>query len=85
MWPSDHFKVVSVDPHEGYRSAVTNPDPLTGLRSPLAGGRLGSAGHCPRDDGGEPPPVRAVATDGENPSSVPVAPGQAAAHGPPRP
>ncbi|WP_334145067.1 ISL3 family transposase, partial [Rhabdothermincola sp.] len=29
--------VVSVDPHEGYRSAVVNPDPLTGLESPLAG------------------------------------------------
>lgn len=30
------IQVVSVDPHEGYRSAVTNPDPVTGLRSPLA-------------------------------------------------
>jgi transposase len=29
------IQVVSVDPHEGYRSAVTNPDPLTGLGSPL--------------------------------------------------
>jgi transposase len=29
-------QVVSVDPHEGYRSAVVNPDPLTGRRSPLA-------------------------------------------------
>ena len=28
--------VVSVDPHEGYRSAVTNPDPATGRPSPLA-------------------------------------------------
>jgi transposase len=30
------IQVVSVDPHEGYRTAVTNPDPVTGLRSPLA-------------------------------------------------
>jgi transposase len=30
------IQVVSVDPHEGYRSAVTNPDPVTGRRSPLA-------------------------------------------------
>jgi transposase len=29
--------VVSVDPHEGYRGAVVNPDPLTGRPSPLAG------------------------------------------------
>src|SRR5690606_14182426 len=28
--------VVSVDPHEGYRSAVTRPDPTTGVSSPLA-------------------------------------------------
>lgn len=28
--------VVSVDPHEGYRSAVVKPDPLTGRPSPLA-------------------------------------------------
>jgi transposase len=28
--------VVSVDPHEGYRSAVARPDPLTGAPSPLA-------------------------------------------------
>ena len=32
----DHIEVVSVDPHEGYRSAVTNPHPATGLASPLA-------------------------------------------------
>jgi transposase len=31
------IQVVSVDPHEGYRSAVTNPDPVTGRPSPLAG------------------------------------------------
>ena len=31
------IEVVSVDPHEGYRSAVTNPHPVTGLASPLAG------------------------------------------------
>ena len=30
------IQVVSVDPHEGYRSAITNPHPLTGLASPLA-------------------------------------------------
>jgi transposase len=30
------IQVVSVDPHEGYRSAVTNPDPLTARPSPLA-------------------------------------------------
>jgi len=30
------IQVVSVDPHEGYRSAVTNPDPATGRPSPLA-------------------------------------------------
>lgn len=30
-------QVVSVDPHEGYRSAVINPDPGTGEPSPLAG------------------------------------------------
>jgi transposase len=29
--------VVSVDPHEGYRSAVTGPDPTGGRASPLAG------------------------------------------------
>jgi transposase len=28
--------VVSLDPHEGYRSAILNPDPLTGRPSPLA-------------------------------------------------
>ena len=33
----DQVEVVSVDPHEGYRSAVTNPHPTTGLASPLAG------------------------------------------------
>lgn len=33
----DQIQVVSVDPHEGYRSAVTNPDPTTGRLSPLAG------------------------------------------------
>lgn len=31
------IEVVSVDPHEGYRSALTNPDPLTGALPPLAG------------------------------------------------
>lgn len=31
------IRVVSVDPHEGYRSAVIKPDPVTGLASPLAG------------------------------------------------
>jgi transposase len=31
------IKVVSVDPHEGYRGAVLNADPLTGRASPLAG------------------------------------------------
>lgn len=31
------IEVVSVDPHEGYRSAVTNPHPATGLASPLVG------------------------------------------------
>lgn len=31
------IEVVSVDPHEGYRSAVVNPDPVTGRPSPLAG------------------------------------------------
>ena len=31
--------VVSVDPHESYRGAVLNPDPLTGRPSPLAGCR----------------------------------------------
>jgi transposase len=31
------IQVVSVDPHEGYRGAVVNPDPLTGRPSPLAG------------------------------------------------
>lgn len=30
-------QVVSVDPHEGYRSAVVHPDPATGEPSPLAG------------------------------------------------
>jgi transposase len=30
-------QVVSVDPHEGYRSAVVRPDPRTGRASPLAG------------------------------------------------
>ena len=30
-------QVVSVDPHEGYRSAVVNPDPVTLRPSPLAG------------------------------------------------
>jgi transposase len=29
-------QVVSVDPHEGYRSAVVRPDPRTGRASPLA-------------------------------------------------
>lgn len=29
-------EVVSVDPHEGYRSAVVGPDPVTGKRSPWA-------------------------------------------------
>ena len=29
------IRVVSVDPHEGYRSAVINPDPATGEPSPL--------------------------------------------------
>lgn len=29
--------VVSVDPHEGYRTAVLNPNPTTGAPSPLAG------------------------------------------------
>lgn len=28
--------VVSLDPQEGYRTAIVNPDPLTGLPSPLA-------------------------------------------------
>jgi len=37
-WPST-VEVVSLDPHEGYRSAVVNPDPLTGLPSPLYGVR----------------------------------------------
>ncbi len=32
----DQVEVVSVDPHEGYRSAVTNPHPSTGQASPLA-------------------------------------------------
>lgn len=31
------IEVVSVDPHEGYRSAVVRPDPFTGQASPLAG------------------------------------------------
>lgn len=31
------IQVVSVDPHEGYRSAVINPDPVTGRPSPLSG------------------------------------------------
>jgi transposase len=31
-----HIDVVSVDPHEGYRSALTNPHPVTGAPSPLA-------------------------------------------------
>ncbi len=31
-----HVQVVSVDPHEGYRSAVVNPDPVTLRSSPLA-------------------------------------------------
>ena len=31
------IEVVSVDPHEGYRSALTNPDPVSGAPSPLAG------------------------------------------------
>src|SRR3546814_5901429 len=31
------IEVVSVDPHEGYRSAITNPDPATGAASALAG------------------------------------------------
>src|SRR3546814_9764293 len=31
------IEVVSVGPHEGYRSAITNPDPLTGVASALAG------------------------------------------------
>ena len=31
-----HVQVVSVDPHEGYRSAVVNPDPVTLRPSPLA-------------------------------------------------
>jgi transposase len=31
------IEVVSVDPHEGYRSAVLNPDPHSGRPSPLAG------------------------------------------------
>src|SRR5690606_28763842 len=30
------IEVVSVDPHEGYRSAVVRPDPATGRSSPLA-------------------------------------------------
>jgi hypothetical protein len=30
------IEVVSVDPHEGYRGAVLNPDPRTGRPSPLA-------------------------------------------------
>lgn len=30
------IEVVSVDPHEGYRAAVTHPDPATGRPSPLA-------------------------------------------------
>jgi len=30
------IRVVSVDPHEGYRTAVINPDPATGFPSPLA-------------------------------------------------
>lgn len=30
------IEVVSVDPHEGYRTAVVNPDPLTARPSPLA-------------------------------------------------
>jgi transposase len=30
-------RVVSVDPHEGYRSAVVRPDPRSGRASPLAG------------------------------------------------
>jgi transposase len=35
-WLAD-IEVVSVDPHEGYRSAVVRPDPRTGRASPLAG------------------------------------------------
>lgn len=31
------IEVVSVDPHEGYRTAVTRPHPVTGAPSPLAG------------------------------------------------
>jgi len=31
----EQIQVVSVDPHEGYRSAVTSPDPRSGRRSPL--------------------------------------------------
>jgi transposase len=31
------IRVVSVDPHEGYRGAVLNPDPVSGRPSPLAG------------------------------------------------
>ena len=31
------IKVVSVDPHEGYRGAVLNTDRATGRPSPLAG------------------------------------------------
>ena len=36
-WWVDHIEVVSVDPHEGYRSAITGVDPASGKRSPLAG------------------------------------------------
>lgn len=31
-----HVQVVAVDPHEGYRSAVVNPDPVTLRPSPLS-------------------------------------------------
>jgi transposase len=34
------IEVVSVDPHEGYRSALTNPDPVTLALSPLAGATM---------------------------------------------
>lgn len=33
----DQVEVVSVDPHEGYRTAVVNPDPASGRSLPLAG------------------------------------------------
>lgn len=36
-WWLAQIEVVSVDPHEGYRSAVLGADPVTGASSPLAG------------------------------------------------